>query len=221
MKRIVVLAMLFLAIPVLFFADKSPGAINQDDSQTMIQDLINSKVLLQTNGVWQLKVVSSGLDDKTKQELYDNNRKVGAWAWLNMVVPSLGSWIVGDRQGAVASIVSFSIGVGGMITGYTIFIGGIVAAGASGNSSAIVPLAITGMGILVLGAGTMIVSGFLSVKGTYEFVNRYNTDLKEGLFIKDLSSYNRAYEMQKEFFVIQGSSLKNDLVCFELITFRF
>lgn len=232
-KLVLVCAALFLAIPLLFSTDGTATEKTREEVKIAVQDLISSKVLLQKDGIQQLQTVSVNLSAESKEDLYYANRKIGAFAWLNLVVPSVGSWIVGDKEGAIAAIVGDSLGIVVFAVGYGI----ILSAGLSSYSpnaysyytsdtsiaSSMGTTFIVGFVFVVVGALTIVASDLLSVMGTYNFVNKYNSDLQKGLGIDKLSfeNTNPAYEKMKAQFAFETAPRVNNLVYFELANVRF
>lgn len=227
-KLVLVCAALFLAIPLLFSNDGTATEKTREEVKIAVQDLISSKVLLQKDGIQQLQTVSVNLSAESKEDLYYANRKIGAFAWLNLVVPSVGSWIVGDKEGAVAAILGDSIGIIGFIAGYAVLLGSAMSGSYSyyygmSSSSSTSSTAMVGLVVMMAGLGVMIATDFLSVWGTYNFVNKYNSDLQAGLGIDKLSfeNTNPAYEKMKAQFAFETAPRVNNLVYFELANVRF
>lgn len=225
-KLVLVCAALFLAIPLLFSADKDTSAKSQEDVKTTVQDLISTKVLLQKDGVRQLQTVSANLSAESKNEIFDKNKKVPAIIWLNLVLPSLGSWLVGDTGGALAAVIGGSIGI--VVTGVggvTMLVGVIEGTYLTYYNTRGVydysDSAKAAIAIMIVGLGVFLGTDILSVLGSYNFVEQYNTDLKTGLGITELKSDNGAFLKQKRAFVRQNEPAGNDLVHFDLLTYRF
>ncbi len=114
---------LLVLFPLLAIAeDKNAG----DDALIKTQSMIDSRVFLENGGAEKMKSVSVNLDSDLKEMLYSQNQKYGAWGWLNLALPSLGNWIVGDKDGAVTTIVGHVTGLAVFTVGYGILISAVI-----------------------------------------------------------------------------------------------
>lgn len=233
MKMIAVLVSLLLVSPLLFSAEKAAQIQDQEALKNEVQTLISSKVLLEKDGVGKLQAVSTDLTADSKDELYNQNRKNGAISWLNLVVPTLGSWIVGDKEGAVAGIIGDSLGLVATIAGTVMFeIGSHQYSSTTYSDSYYItvsypvidqPIGTAGLIVMIAGMCTIIVTDFMTIMGAYNFVNNYNKNLKTGLGIDKLSfeDTNPAFERMKSRFAYETVPRANNLVNFEIASFAF
>lgn len=222
MKIFPVLAFLLLASTCLFAAQKPA---QQDGSLESAQKLINPGALAEKDGIEKLKAASATLSDEEKESLYYQNRKVGALGLLNLALPSLGSWIVGDTAGGVTGIVGAVLGGAGVIGGAALFASGATVTSSSTSYSYSVnlvnnsPSGLAGMLLIAAGVGVFALTEVITIIGAFKYANEYNNRIMSGLGMT--SRHDRAYESMKSRYAMTAPAGSPDLIRFELAVFRF
>ncbi len=145
---------LFLTIATIFLL--SGNIFGQETkkvekaSVSEVQKLIDSTEFMKTNGLVKLKELSLSLSEKEREELYYSNKKIPQLGLLGFAVPSLGNWLVGDKEGAVNTLIFTGVGLG-------VYTGGVIVTITAARSA--------NMGVMLVGfiigyAGIGIVIGY-------------------------------------------------------------
>jgi len=101
-----------------------PAPTYQGDNTMAIaqlQALINNRTHIKKNGVLQMQGLIASLSDLDRMFLYTSNTKdnAGTALLLNLLLPSLGSWMQGDSLGALTELTLALSGIIAMANGYT------------------------------------------------------------------------------------------------------
>jgi hypothetical protein len=133
--------------------------------------IIDSKTFLTPEGKKKLMDVSKDISSEWKMMIYSKNEKSGVLGCaLNLLVPSLGSWVMGDTTGALVVV----IGVGGGILIYAIGYGMYASSYSYSSASG-------GTTLGLLGAGIMTVFEIVGLILPWTYADYYNKELKGGL----------------------------------------
>ncbi len=91
---------------------RSAGTVGSSQLVVDVQRMLMNKYFLNPSGMAQMSQVSSQLDYGTKMLLFNQYKKsVGLGIGLNLLVCSLGSWVIGDYLGAVLQDLTLATGV--------------------------------------------------------------------------------------------------------------
>ncbi len=218
MIRSIVLPVLFLSLLPLPLSAQDNGE-NSSDNAAQVQSMIDDRVFMQNGGVEKMQGISSDLTVEWKEKLYKDNSKSPAWTWMNLLVPSLGNWIVGDRTGAL--ITDFGVAGGYII----LYAGDIVVAYSTagyyiGNNMSFSDYhKDTVTGFILMLAGSVIMAGFeiYSCASVISYTDNYDGNLKAGLGI----SYIDTDEIMQRMSALSTQKPLIDLFHIDLLSCRF
>ncbi len=113
------LKLLGLTLLLGAFATVLASASDLSPDFSKVKSMINGRDFMHPGGVNEMLEFSTNLSMKERDFLFSDNMKHGAFSWLDLVVPSLGNWIVGDTAGAVVNLIGSGAGYVVYIIGFT------------------------------------------------------------------------------------------------------
>jgi TolB-like protein len=133
-----------------------------------MQVLIRAKAHMRRAGQLQMMNLSDQLNDSERLMLYASNRKDDAVLalLLNILIPSLGSWIQGDSGGGLVGLTWLALGVVGTAAGYDAY---------------------DPSGLYYLGAGSFVFAYVYGCARPFAFQRQWNINLARGLKTVTLS----------------------------------
>lgn len=119
MRRIsLVLILLFAVLPLSVIALEKGTNSESTDMALKTLLMIDSRVFMEKGGVEKMQAVSSNLSLELREFEYAKNVKCGAWGLVDLLIPSLGNWIVGDNVGGIVGVVGFTVGLAMSVGSY-------------------------------------------------------------------------------------------------------
>jgi hypothetical protein len=164
--RIVLCLLLFLS----FFLPRIASAEMENKGILEAKVIIDSGEFLNESGMAKLQDVSSNLSPEVKYMLYSENEKNGILGCgLDVLVPSLGNWIIGDYTGA-------GVSDGLFVLGYIIMVVGSVQYNYNYN---------VGIDLVYVGVGLFLGSYIYGPVSSLIYADNYNHKLRIGLLLAD------------------------------------
>lgn len=84
-----------------------------------IKVMIENRDFMEPEGLQNMQLLSTNLDEGTKSYLYDGFRKKTWESFLSLPVPSLGNWLTGDTTGGIISLAGAAGGIALIVVGNT------------------------------------------------------------------------------------------------------
>lgn len=207
MKKAICLITLLIACAAttLFAEEEEASKDTKDNAIIKAKILIDTKSFINDEGMHKLKEVSAGIPLDWKYLLYTQNEKnILIGCGLNLLVPTLGNWVIGDTVGGIIGVV----GIGG---GYIIYAGGISASYSRGYSStSISPL-------IYLGAGFILAGYIIPNISVLFYCDNYNKKLKQGLNLFAYAEENQSFVALNR----TADTESSDLIQLDLIQVKF
>ncbi len=168
-------------LPLKVIADDLSFRTNDYFQKT--QSMIDSHVFLQEGGAEKMQEYSTNLNEGSRKLLYDDNAKHRALGWLNLALPSLGNWLVGDYNGGTITVIGYA-------GGETLYLGGYILFISAFEQQNIDTFFYTGISLMAAGIIISIASEIYGTVSALSYADYFNDNLKAGLGI----SYNDSFK---------------------------
>ena len=199
--------LLYVMLLMLVVFSVVSGAEEKSSSEdfTKARSMIKSNLFLEKEGVGKMQAISTNLSTEERNKLYRENQKDSIlFLALDIMWPSVGSWIAGDYTGAIVALAGIS---GGFLLVYR---------------ACTVRLKVEEVQTYVtIGLGMMIGAYIYSCVSVFVFSENYNSKLKEGLLIANLQEerYNNFLALSSP--MVDTSFLSQSLFHLNLVSLSF